>query len=268
MIILAVDTATAATSVALRGPSVAVSRRSVDPHGHVEALAPMIADVLAESGIEPRDIDALACGVGPGPFTGLRVAIAQVIAMGAALSRPVVGVCTHDVIAHAVLGLGDRAPNGQGARTEPRLRVATTARRAETFISTYDSAGWRIDGPIALRNDEAREALASGDLIIAGDAVDRLVEQVPTHRRGPDYPDALDLAAIVESRRTIGEDWPEVELSVELDPATSRGDSTARLLGARARQGRVLLPPRPLYLRAPDAVAPAALTTTDPEPSP
>ena len=100
------------------------------------------------------------------------------------------------------------------------------------------------------------------DLILAGDAVDLLIEDVPAHRSGPRFPHAADLAAIVESRLNAGEDWSdEADLAIELDPATARGYSTAQLLTERGRRGRLLLPPRPLYLRAPDAVANAAAST-------
>lgn len=263
VIILAVDTATAATSAAISAPASVVSRRSVDAHGHVESLAPMISEVLTESGIEPWDIDVLACGVGPGPFTGLRVGIAQMIAMGAALDRPVVGVCTHDVIAHAALGLADRSTPELGADPGRGLMVATAARRAESFVSTYDSSGRRSAGPIALSNDEVRQAMLADDVILAGDAVDSLIEDVPAHRRGPSFPQAADLAVIVQSRMNAGEDWSDdVDLAIDLDPATARGHSTAQALTERGRHGRLLLPPRPLYLRAPDAVASVAPSTT------
>ncbi len=263
VIVLAIDTATAATSVAISAPESVVSRRSVDAHGHVESLAPMIADVLVESGLEPKDIEVVACGVGPGPFTGLRVGIAMAISMGVALDRPVVGVGTHDVIAHAVLGFPHPSTPASAVTDGQGLIVATTARRAETFVSTYDTSGQRVSGPIALPNEDARHLLLSGDLAVAGDAVDALIGDALAHRRGPSHPDAADLAAIVESRRDSGEDWPnQADLDIDLDPATARGDTTAHLLAEHARGGRVLLPARPLYLRAPDAVSTADASTT------
>lgn len=263
VIVLALDTATAATSVAIRVPETVVSRSSIDAHGHVESLAPMIAEVLVESGLEPKDIDVIACGVGPGPFTGLRVGIAMAISMAVALDRPVVGVGTHDVIAHAMLGFPDPSAPVSAVTDGQGLIVATTARRAETFVSTYDASGQRVSGPIALTNEDARRLLLTGDLFVAGDAVDSLIGDALAHRRGPSHPDAAALAAIVESRLDSGEGWPHpADVNIDLDPATARGDTTAHLLAEHARRGRVLLPARPLYLRAPDAVATAAASTT------
>lgn len=257
VIILAIDTATAATTVAIGGADVDAVRTRVDAHRHAESVAPMIAEVMAEAGVAPSDIDVITCGVGPGPFTGLRVGISTAIAMGTALDRPVVGVCTHDVIARAVAPMDARG-----------VLVATTARRAEAFVSTYGASGdgalgERESGPLALSHDDARAAIAACDLVCAGDAVDTLAPDLSMVRTGPRYPSARDLVAIVGARVAAGEDWRAVTAApVELDAATSQGDSTALFLDERARQGRVLLPPRPLYLRVPDAVAAPPASST------
>lgn len=256
MIILGIDTATSATTVAVGRSGATVSRRTVDPHGHVESLAPMIAEVLDESNLSPADIDVVACGVGPGPFTGLRVGISTAIAMATTLNRPVVGVCTHDVIARATLAQPSTSAEGGDGELVEGVLVATTARRAETFVSTYDRNGVRSSGPIAVSNDDAREWILSDQHIVSGDAVPRLLDGGAPISWGVTFPDASDLIAIVQERHESGEGWPGADLAVaELDPATARGDSTAQVLLDRARRGRVLLPPRPLYLRAPDAVA-------------
>ena len=97
------DTATAATTVAVLGPGVQASRTVIDAHGHVESLAPLIEEVLDLSAGSLQGIDVVACGVGPGPFTGLRIGVATAIAMGTVWQRPIVGVCTHDVLARAAL---------------------------------------------------------------------------------------------------------------------------------------------------------------------
>ena len=73
-------------------------------------------------------------GVGPGPFTGLRVGLVTARSLGDALVIPVAGVCTLDVIAAEVVC------------TEPFL-VATDARRKEIYWARYDESGKRIDGP-------------------------------------------------------------------------------------------------------------------------
>ncbi|MGH3389684.1 MAG: tRNA (adenosine(37)-N6)-threonylcarbamoyltransferase complex dimerization subunit type 1 TsaB, partial [Actinomadura sp.] len=140
MLVLAFDTATAAVTVALYewAPGEAVrmcaATESVDRRRHAELLPPSIAAVLAEAGAAPADVNAVAVGVGPGPYTGLRVGLVTAHAFGAALQIPVHGVCTLDVLAWAC------------GRDEPFV-VATDARRKEVYWARYDSARVRVTEP-------------------------------------------------------------------------------------------------------------------------
>jgi tRNA threonylcarbamoyl adenosine modification protein YeaZ len=256
VIVLALDTATAATTAGITGDGLSVVRTVVDAHGHVENAGPLLRAVLDSARLTAVDIDVFACGVGPGPFTGLRVGIATLTAMATALGRPVVGVCTHDVIAR-----GARLARGEGVP----IAVITRARRAEVNWSTYDHAGLRTGGPLVLPHREARDRLAHlGDTVVAGDGVGALEYPVPERWRGPDYPDAGDLAQIVREQATplsgigVG-DALDVERGIELTSATERGETTESVLLDLSRAGRVILPARPLYLRRPDAVAPVGV---------
>ena len=62
-------------------------------------LAPAIAKVIADAGASQHDLTGIVAGVGPGPFTGLRVGLVTARVLGDALSIPVYGLCTLDVIA-------------------------------------------------------------------------------------------------------------------------------------------------------------------------
>src|SRR5438132_7166535 len=98
MLVLALDTATAAVTAGLGwlrpssddGPAVEVraERVEVDARRHGEALAPAIHECLAEAGAAPRDLAAVVAGVGPGPFTGLRVGLVTATALADALGVP------------------------------------------------------------------------------------------------------------------------------------------------------------------------------------
>ena len=104
--ILAFDTSTALTSVAVIDAGQVVSERvHLDARRHAEVLAPMLSDVLP--GLDRYGVTAVACGVGPGPYTGLRVGIASALAMGAAWSIPVHGLCSLDALAASVLDEAD-----------------------------------------------------------------------------------------------------------------------------------------------------------------
>jgi tRNA threonylcarbamoyladenosine biosynthesis protein TsaB len=129
VLLLGLDTATPAVTVALHdGGQPLAQLVTVDAHRHAELLAPAIAKVIADAGAERGDLTGIAVGVGPGPYTGLRVGVVTAKVMGAALDIPVYGVCTLDVIAADVEGDG-------------RFLVATDARRRELYWAEYDATG-------------------------------------------------------------------------------------------------------------------------------
>ena len=87
--------------------------------------------MLDEAWVPRQDVTAIAVGVGPGPFTGLRVGLVTARTLGAVLEIPVYGVCTLDVLAAEAVDAG--AVDG------PFL-VATDARRKEVYWASYDAA--------------------------------------------------------------------------------------------------------------------------------
>ncbi|MFC8047336.1 tRNA (adenosine(37)-N6)-threonylcarbamoyltransferase complex dimerization subunit type 1 TsaB [Nocardia sp. NPDC057353] len=161
MLVLAVDTATPAVTAGLvhleqtgAGPipervRTVTARVHVDARAHAEVLTPQILECLAESGCARSDIDAVVAGVGPGPFTGLRVGMATAAAFGDALGIPVYGVCSLDAIAaDARREPGARAEK-PGAGSDPDaagLLVVTDARRREVYWARYRD-GLRVAGP-------------------------------------------------------------------------------------------------------------------------
>lgn len=235
MRILAIDTATAATSVAVVDAvgSLRCEAQVVDARRHAEVIAPLIRDVLADAALDASALDLVACGVGPGPFTGLRVGIATAIAIAEGRGIPVVGACSLDVIAR------------RAVRDHPGpVNVLTRARRAELCWAAYDENAQRLAGPlIRSENDLDIHGTAVGD---AG-PIDVVM-----------YPQAADLAELVAERLAAGEPLP-ASVALPEEDATATGAATADLLLERAHRGLVLLPPLPVYLRRPDAVVPAAL---------
>lgn len=122
---IAIDTSLGA-SVARVEAGATVSRDSTtDARGHAERLAPMLAPLLAAG-----PIDAIAVGIGPAPFTGLRVGIVTARALSAALDVPLVGVCVLDVLARQACDAG-----------AAQVTAVTDARRREVFVGAYRPAG-------------------------------------------------------------------------------------------------------------------------------
>ncbi|WP_106130661.1 tRNA (adenosine(37)-N6)-threonylcarbamoyltransferase complex dimerization subunit type 1 TsaB [Pseudosporangium ferrugineum] len=143
MLVLALDTSTPAVTAALAevgdgGLAGLGERRTVDPRAHGELLAPQVRAVLAEAGVRPAQLGAIVAGLGPGPFTGLRVGLATAASMGQALGIPAYGICSLDALGRAA---------GPG-----RVLVATDARRREVYFATY------LDGKRVTDPDVARPA--------------------------------------------------------------------------------------------------------------
>jgi len=224
--LLAVDTATPASTVAVHdGERVLASRRVTDASQHAEVLVLLVRDVLAEAGVTMRELTHIACGVGPGPFTGLRVGLATAKTMGYALGIPVVGICTLDAIARE-----------HQADVAESVTVVTGARRHEFYWATYDIAGTRIAGPEVAREE---------NLPISGAVVGTW--------SSPAIPDACWIAQIAVDAIAQGEEpAPRGVIDVE-QPAGGDGATTADFI-----RGRTLLAAEALYLRRPDAVPPAS----------
>lgn len=151
MLVLAVDTSTPAVTAGVVRlvdgvPETRSVRVVVDARLHAEVLTPNILECLAEAELSPSDLDAVVVGVGPGPFTGLRVGMATAAAFGDALGIPVHGVCSLDAIAAQL-------------PAEPNVLVVTDARRREVYSALYRN-GIRVSGP----------DVGSPDLVDTGDA--------------------------------------------------------------------------------------------------
>ena len=139
MLLLALDTATPALTVALHDGSRALAGQTlVSTRKHGELLAAMIEQVLAAGGASRGDLEAIAVGTGPGPYTGLRAGLVTARVLASALGIPAVGVCTLDVIARSAV----EAAAGR------EFLVASDARRKELYWARYAADGQRIAGPV------------------------------------------------------------------------------------------------------------------------
>jgi tRNA threonylcarbamoyl adenosine modification protein YeaZ len=184
-VLLAFDTATQLVSVALHdGERVVVELSSDQPMKHGEHLAPLIARSLEEAGIVRQDLTAIAVGVGPGPFTGLRVGVVTARTLGFVLDVPVYGVCSLDAIALEVVATG---------ATPGSFLVATDARRKEVYLASYDSDGRRLEGPVV-----TKPADVATDAPVAGAGPELYPDAFP-HAIAPVRPGAGWLAAGVGS---------------------------------------------------------------------
>jgi tRNA threonylcarbamoyladenosine biosynthesis protein TsaB len=145
VLILAIDTSAIASAALLRSTrtdgaaEVLASFASTETNTHAEVLAPAIQGLLAEAGVAGAGLDRIVVGVGPGPFTGLRVGIATARALGFAWNVPVDGAVSLDAIAWDVLAAGETPAQG--------FTVAIDARRKELYWARYAADGSLDEGP-------------------------------------------------------------------------------------------------------------------------
>lgn len=189
MIVLSIDTSSDVTSVALVNDEVVLCEREHrDARRHAETLAQLIDECLT------GPVDAVCCGVGPGPYTGLRAGIMSALALGLALDRPVYGVCSLDALALDV------------ARLSPgeSFDVGIDARRRETYWGRYDADGRRLAGPHIARD---WHGYGVGD--------DR-------------YPRAADIARLAIRAVTLGEEPMPIDVPLA-DHGTESGETAAAI---------------------------------------
>ncbi len=215
MLLLAIDTATSAITVALHdGGSVLAEVSTLDPRRHGEYVAPAMVEVLARAGRPAADVSAVVCGTGPGPFTGLRVGLVTARTFAFARGIPVFGLCSLDAMAYQGW-LGDAAALGRSCV------VATDARRKEVYWARYEVT--------------AQGVTRAGEPMVAkAEAIADEVRGLPVIGRGAIlYPGSF------------GARSGPLDVS-----AGALADLAARMLAA----GEDLPDPEPMYLRRPDAM--------------
>ena len=217
--ILAFDSAGHGCSAAVLHHGRLVARRSAAmERGQTEALMPMIEAVLAESELASGDLDVIAVTVGPGAFTGLRIALAAAHGLALATGRPLLGITNFAAVAAQV------PPSALAGR---RLVVALDSKRRELYLQAFNTDR-TPEGEGALVAPEAFSAwVPEGPLIVAGDG-------------------ALRLASVLGADRA------------RLAPGSGMADAAdvARLAAATWQPGVQPARPRPLYLRPADTTLP------------
>jgi tRNA threonylcarbamoyladenosine biosynthesis protein TsaB len=216
MRVLAIDTALEACSAAVLDTARADARvhESVPmQRGHAEALMPLVARVLARAQLDFAALDRVAVTTGPGSFTGLRVGIAAARGIALAAAKPAIGLSTLAAFAAPFIAADDTLP----------VVVAIDARHDQVYLQVFGPGGLTVVAPRVAPLREALRVSTTGAPRITGTAANKLASLWPAGERPP---------TVVEQRGAPRIDW------------------VARL-GAAATDTST--PPKPLYLRAPDA---------------
>ena len=216
MRVLAIDTALEACSAAVLDTehgAIAAHESRPMVRGHAEALIPLIARVLERSRLTFSEIDRIAVTTGPGSFTGLRVGISAARGIALATDKPAVGLSTLAAFAAPFIAADDTLP----------VVVAIDARHDHVYLQVFGPGGRTLVAARLVPLREALRAAATGAPRLVGTAANLLAAAWPAGERAP---------TVVEQRQAPDIDW------------------VARLGAAVVETGS---PPKPLYLRAPDA---------------
>jgi tRNA threonylcarbamoyladenosine biosynthesis protein TsaB len=216
MRVLAIDTALEACSAAVldtERANLTVHESLPMVRGHAEALIPLIARVLDRASITFSDIDRIAVTTGPGSFTGLRVGMSTARGIALASGKPAVGLSTLAAFAAPFIAADDTLP----------VVAVIDARHEHVYLQVFGPGGRTLVAPRIVPLREAIRVSASGAPRLIGTAAKMLAAAWPSGERAP---------TLIEQRQAPDIDW------------------VARLGAAAVETGS---PPKPLYLRAPDA---------------
>jgi len=215
MRVLAIDTALDACSAAVLDTQVvSASETKVMTRGHAEALMPLIARVMDRAAVEFKELDRVAVTTGPGSFTGLRVGIAAARGIALATGKPAVGLTTLAAFAAPHIATDDARP----------VVAAIDARHDHVYLQVFGGGGRTLIAPKIAPLREAVRAALAGPARVVGSAAELIAAAWPKGEPPP---------ALVDQRGAPDIAW------------------IARLGGAAATDSNE--PPKPLYLRAPDA---------------
>ncbi len=179
--LLAIDTSQGTSvSVVDRAAGVIAVHAANGTRHHAEAVGTLIRAVLDESGVPVSALSGVVAGLGPGPFTGLRVGVAAARGFALGSGKPLVSVISHDAIAYAHYRDGGVGP----------LQVVTDARRRELYVSDFSGADRqglpiRLADPRIVAAAELPEAPAQHRSTAAVDAgaLGMLAELMQVHGR-------------------------------------------------------------------------------------
>jgi tRNA threonylcarbamoyladenosine biosynthesis protein TsaB len=167
--LLAFDCSTMTTSAALVDGSRVLGERDAPASQRSEILLPLVDEILAAAGVTPQDLSAIACGIGPGSYTGLRIGLATAKGLCFALSRPLVAISSQAALA---------VEGHEAARARNGLVLAVTdARRDEVYGGLYDPAApldslieVAVYSPAALV-EKVRAVAGGRPLVLVGDGL-------------------------------------------------------------------------------------------------
>jgi tRNA threonylcarbamoyladenosine biosynthesis protein TsaB len=196
-----------------RTGAIMASQTRIMVRGHAEALMPLIARVMDEAEVEFNELDRIAVTIGPGSFTGLRVGISAARGIALAAAKPAIGLTTLAGLAAPHIAEDDTIP----------VVAAIDARHDHVYMQVFGPGGRTLLAPRIAPLREAVRAATSGPARIVGSAAALVARAWPKGEPPP---------ALVDQRAA-----PDIAWIARLGAAAADAEG----------------PPKPLYLRPPDA---------------
>jgi tRNA threonylcarbamoyl adenosine modification protein YeaZ len=185
-LVLALDTSTTVNVGLACGDQVLARVTVADRRAHVERLTPAIWECLSQAGVRLGELGQIVVGLGPGPFTGLRVGVVTAQLLATVVGVPLRGVCSLDVLAAQ---FAEQSPPGE-------FVAATDARRREVYWAGYAADGRRTAGPaVSAPADVPRNPVVGPAAELYPDQLltapgPRVLDPGTLAVRGPGLPDA------------------------------------------------------------------------------
>ena len=228
-LILGIDSATSVCSAALvQGDKTLGAITKKMSRGQAEELLVMVDDILKKTNTAATDIDCVAVSVGPGSFTGLRIGLSAARGLALSISRPCIGVSTFEVALGAITGSADSFKN---ILRQKKLLIAIETRREDIYAQLFDENFSPLSNGAALHEDELVKIAGpyTEELAVAGDGAGRAIEMLKNN--------GINATSIN----------PDFEHSAT---------AVCEIAKNKYSKGVELSPPKPLYLRSPEAKIP------------
>jgi tRNA threonylcarbamoyl adenosine modification protein YeaZ len=215
MRVLAIDTALEACAAAVLDTESGrvASESQAMVRGHAEALMPLIGRVMRQANLPFSALDRIAVTVGPGSFTGMRVGISAARGIALATGKPAVGVTTLQAYAAPILAADDQAT----------VAVTIDARHNHVYLQVYGPGGQMTVSPRLASIPDVLRLANTEQLYVIGTGAEMVTAVWP----------------------------PRATLPVKIDGRRAPDIAWVGRVAAVAQETGV--PPKPLYLRAPDA---------------
>lgn len=192
MKVLAFDTALFSCSVALYDAEVELcvaSEQTKMMRGQAEALVPMVQSILEKAGAAFSDVDLISTTVGPGAFTGLRIALSTAQGFSLALKKPVIGVSTLEILAAQYFSANELPENHL-------LCVLIETKRQDYYCQFFNADGSEFTKPEALSGEAVRDIHDAQNVVYTGDATGRFADRDTNVCDGYDFPDPCVVASM------------------------------------------------------------------------